>query len=114
MEDLGRMQNQSLDQAIRHATMMTLSRDSDECLKCQHHDYCDEKRMVACALTKMTDKQMSIAQPSIQLNMNQVSNLIFNDHKEIKIQIEPQISVEDIENELIKRLRLGCHFRKDW
>jgi hypothetical protein len=39
--------------------MPSLSKLSDECKKCTHVEYCDEKRMVACALIEMPETKMA-------------------------------------------------------
>lgn len=96
----------------RGCVTVILSMDSDECLKCPHHDNCDEKRMVACALLEMSHKQ--ILQPIAQPVMNPIMMPIANNFRSVKIQIEPRISIGDIEQEIVKNLRPGCHFRESW
>lgn len=83
-----------------------LSKTSDKCLKCQHLDYCDEKRMEACAM----------------MNVNFTPNLVPDLTPRISISIQPIITPslnhtcieaqfkEKLEKDIC--LIFGCSFSK--
>jgi len=98
---------------------ITISKTDERCLKCEHFDECDEKRMVMCAMAELPPPEQYAEKAGQAVTMPLTNDvLVKHDFRQIKIAPNTVVTIDleeekkKLRQELTKHLtkHLNCNF----
>lgn len=94
---------------------ISISKTDERCLKCEHFDECDNKRMVMCAMAEFPPHKQYIEKAAEAISMPLTNDIcVKHDYRQIKIAPNTTITIDleeekkKLQEELTKHLR--CDF----
>jgi hypothetical protein len=94
---------------------ITFSKTDERCLKCEHFDDCDNKRMVMCAMAELPLPEQYAEKATETVSMPLANDIcVKHDYRQIKIAPNTTVTIDleeekkKLQEELTKHLR--CDF----